>query len=150
MFVFYFFFFFKQKTAYEMRISDWSSDVCSSDLTLACALPVAGLTCSRVPRLVALGRVSPMTGRLSARRLVIASALGEAGIDQQLGAVDVARRIAGTEQDGAGHLDGVGDAAHRTAAGDGGGAACPRAARRLRRAHLVGYRRRHAPPPTPL
>src|SRR3546814_6791909 len=28
----YFFFFFKQKTAYERRISDWSSDVCSSDL----------------------------------------------------------------------------------------------------------------------
>src|SRR3546814_7275577 len=28
-------FFFKQKTAYEMRISDWSSDVCSSDLVLA-------------------------------------------------------------------------------------------------------------------
>src|SRR3546814_6043750 len=30
-----FFFFFKQKTAYEMRISDWSSDVCSSDLEVA-------------------------------------------------------------------------------------------------------------------
>src|SRR3546814_3649431 len=29
-----YFFFFKQKTAYEMRISDWSSDVCSSDLNL--------------------------------------------------------------------------------------------------------------------
>src|SRR3546814_16296990 len=29
---YYCFFFFKQKTAYEMRISDWSSDVCSSDL----------------------------------------------------------------------------------------------------------------------
>src|SRR3546814_18396869 len=29
-----FFFFFKQKTAYELRISDWSSDVCSSDLQL--------------------------------------------------------------------------------------------------------------------
>src|SRR3546814_1894724 len=29
------FFFFKQKTAYEMRISDWSSDVCSSDLVAA-------------------------------------------------------------------------------------------------------------------
>src|SRR3546814_8911976 len=29
------FFFFKQKTAYEMRISDWSSDVCSSDLPVA-------------------------------------------------------------------------------------------------------------------
>src|SRR3546814_18887186 len=34
LFVF-FFFFFKQKTAYEMRISDWSSDVCSSDLSEA-------------------------------------------------------------------------------------------------------------------
>src|SRR3546814_18145202 len=31
----FFFFFFKQKTAYEMRISDWSSDVCSSDLAAA-------------------------------------------------------------------------------------------------------------------
>src|SRR3546814_16190580 len=31
-FVVFYFFFFKQKTAYEMRISDWSSDVCSSDL----------------------------------------------------------------------------------------------------------------------
>src|SRR3546814_9029742 len=30
--LFIFFFFFKQKTAYDMRISDWSSDVCSSDL----------------------------------------------------------------------------------------------------------------------
>src|SRR3546814_8619419 len=30
--MFVFIFFFKQKTAYEMRISDWSSDVCSSDL----------------------------------------------------------------------------------------------------------------------
>src|SRR3546814_9827753 len=28
----FFFFFFRQKTAYEMRISDWSADVCSSDL----------------------------------------------------------------------------------------------------------------------
>src|SRR3546814_2684498 len=37
-FVCYFFFFFKQKTAYEMRISDWSSDVCSSDLFAAQAL----------------------------------------------------------------------------------------------------------------
>src|SRR3546814_2510020 len=37
IFILYFiiFFFFKQKTAYEMRISDWSSDVCSSDLKAA-------------------------------------------------------------------------------------------------------------------
>src|SRR3546814_20680721 len=32
-------FFFKQKTAYEMRISDWSSDVCSSDLSAASPPP---------------------------------------------------------------------------------------------------------------
>src|SRR3546814_2173833 len=38
MILFYilFFFFFKQKTAYELRISDWSSDVCSSDLHQHC------------------------------------------------------------------------------------------------------------------
>src|SRR3546814_3043785 len=34
LFLSVFVFFFKQKTAYEMRISDWSSDVCSSDLIL--------------------------------------------------------------------------------------------------------------------
>src|SRR3546814_20096921 len=39
--MFFVFFFFKQKTAYEMRISDWSSDVCSSDLITA--QPVDGL-----------------------------------------------------------------------------------------------------------
>src|SRR3546814_10334049 len=41
--IFFVIFFFKQKTAYEMRISDWSSDVCSSDLVgvryTACADP---------------------------------------------------------------------------------------------------------------
>src|SRR3546814_2537304 len=34
-------FFFKQKTAYEMRISDWSSDVCSSDLQVPVIAPFA-------------------------------------------------------------------------------------------------------------
>src|SRR3546814_4089839 len=45
------FFFFKQKTAYEMRISDWSSDVCSSDLELANRvgiIPAYGLLNARV------------------------------------------------------------------------------------------------------
>src|SRR3546814_9772031 len=36
------FFFFKQKTAYEMRISDWSSDVCSSDLRPARCIGIEG------------------------------------------------------------------------------------------------------------
>src|SRR3546814_7694065 len=39
-----FFFFFKQKTAYEMRISDWSSDVCSSDLARKDGNPTGPLT----------------------------------------------------------------------------------------------------------
>src|SRR3546814_8305303 len=41
-----FFFFFKQKTAYELRISDWSSDVCSSDL------PTTGLHFEYVRKLL--------------------------------------------------------------------------------------------------
>src|SRR3546814_18254909 len=40
----YMFFFFKQKTAYEMRISDWSSDVCSSELTAINDLVEARIT----------------------------------------------------------------------------------------------------------
>src|SRR3546814_9619335 len=48
-------FFFKQKTAYEMRISDWSSDVCSSDLLEAGARLEQrhGLTAQREPNRVA-------------------------------------------------------------------------------------------------
>src|SRR3546814_17075058 len=49
------FFFFKQKTAYEMRISDWSSDVCSSDLSVL--LKPRSLSSSRNVR---LARVSPI------------------------------------------------------------------------------------------
>src|SRR3546814_7839661 len=43
-------FFFKQKTAYEMRISDWSSDVCSSDLPLPSATARRPATCWTGPR----------------------------------------------------------------------------------------------------
>src|SRR3546814_3854230 len=50
-----FFFFFKQKTAYEMRISDWSSDVCSSDL--ACP-SFAGLTLAQ-PCIMGVVNVTP-------------------------------------------------------------------------------------------
>src|SRR3546814_19369304 len=48
------FFFFKQKTAYEMRISDWSSDVCSSDL-LVHADDAAGVLLPARGRLVRQG-----------------------------------------------------------------------------------------------
>src|SRR3546814_13594952 len=48
------FFFFKQKTAYEMRISDWSSDVCSSDLLD----PVAGGVLGRDDGKLGAGRLA--------------------------------------------------------------------------------------------
>src|SRR3546814_10992960 len=52
--LFIFVFFFKQKTAYELRISDWSSDVCSSDLArlfrLGAARPVRGVVSGAVER----------------------------------------------------------------------------------------------------
>src|SRR3546814_2172057 len=41
------FFFFKQKPAYEVRISDWSSDVCSSDLRRGILAPLRGLVAGR-------------------------------------------------------------------------------------------------------
>src|SRR3546814_6735893 len=49
MFVCLGFFFFKQKTAYEMRISDWSSDVCSSDLPQVAAAAPSTAASTTVP-----------------------------------------------------------------------------------------------------
>src|SRR3546814_597771 len=70
------FFFFKQKTAYELRISDWSSDVCSSDL---CA---AYLGHARQPKIGRFGNQSGEEGLLIARRQPgrdVPEVLGEAG-----------------------------------------------------------------------
>src|SRR3546814_13640450 len=69
------FFFFKQKTAYEMRISDWSSDVCSSDLAPAARSGefLSGGVAS--PQLV--GLAGPFHQLL--RPLDIASSLGTRG-----------------------------------------------------------------------
>src|SRR3546814_4927584 len=50
IFILLFFFFFKQKTAYEMRISDWSSDVCSSDLRRLRRLPPQSAIRPRAPQ----------------------------------------------------------------------------------------------------
>src|SRR3546814_16750103 len=55
------FFFFKQKTAYDMRISDWSSDVCSSDLSGRCRDAADGES-----RRLRRDRAAP--ARLAARR----------------------------------------------------------------------------------
>src|SRR3546814_1372622 len=49
------FFFVKQKTAYEMRISDWSSDVCSSDLDTQRSLPSLVVTDDQLNKFFCLG-----------------------------------------------------------------------------------------------
>src|SRR3546814_6673471 len=73
---FVFFFFFKQKTAYEMRISDWSSDVCSSDLVqhdqVACD-KLAGLFEFGIEATAAIGHpvAIPMAGHSSARTMIL-------------------------------------------------------------------------------
>src|SRR3546814_17048114 len=56
------FFFFKQKTAYEMRISDWSSDVCSSDLPtfpIGKAADLVGRTTAAIRDAASDGRLVP-------------------------------------------------------------------------------------------
>src|SRR3546814_6720960 len=58
------FFFFKQKTAYEMRISDWSSDVCSSDLRVK--LPF--VQPARQTARLALGDAQPGAGKMLRKR----------------------------------------------------------------------------------
>src|SRR3546814_6529045 len=56
------FFFFKQKTAYEMRISDWSSDVCSSDL-IAIDVSLDPGNCFRYPSIFVFDRSTFRTTR---------------------------------------------------------------------------------------
>src|SRR3546814_2130146 len=72
------FFFFKQKTAYEMRISDWSSDVCSSDLIdvatarrVADAAAAKGLTAVDAPVSggIAAANAGSLTFRSEERRV---------------------------------------------------------------------------------
>src|SRR3546814_8858312 len=70
-----FVFFFKQKTAYELRISDWSSDVCSSDLPSSAAFPmVAALIVPGSDLLIENVGVNPTrAGLIQALRMMGAS-----------------------------------------------------------------------------
>src|SRR3546814_13378669 len=63
------FFFFKQKTAYEMRISDWSSDVCSSDLLAADCPGVLTISCRRFRPHTISSAARPSTARSEERRV---------------------------------------------------------------------------------
>src|SRR3546814_15992590 len=83
------FFFFKQKTAYEMRISDWSSDVCSSDLAGALTMTLA----SRTIDMRATATLSPV--RKGKRRLLESCALAAGMVALAYGAPAMAQ-VAGT------------------------------------------------------
>src|SRR3546814_8539823 len=66
-------FFFKQKTAYEMRISDWSSDVCSSDLrigTIAAIYVVPTVADRILDRVVAGAAVDRVVAEAADQRIV--------------------------------------------------------------------------------
>src|SRR3546814_7980412 len=72
-------FFFKQKTAYEMRISDWSSDVCSSDLDVRPWLAAADAVVA--PLLLARGVQNKLLEAMAMARPVVASSAAATGID---------------------------------------------------------------------
>src|SRR3546814_14387056 len=88
------FFFFKQKTAYEMRISDWSSDVCSSDLiggsseqpiiidAIGCGDPGHGIA---LPHIILDRRVEKGVGNWAARRY---------GIEEEVESVSACTKLA--------------------------------------------------------
>src|SRR3546814_14166785 len=95
------FFFFKQKTAYEMRISDWSSDVCSSDLLGAAQAGGGGeIIVAPRPRLRLIAELVIGRGERRARVLVIW--LGQDQLVQKLGRPAIIpgcnRRLARREQ----------------------------------------------------
>src|SRR3546814_9667380 len=69
----FFLFFFKQKTAYEMRISDWSSDVCSSDLWFRLK---KGESTEPLPQDV-LMRISLLVGIFKGLRLMFSEPLAD-------------------------------------------------------------------------
>src|SRR3546814_3224976 len=71
-------FFFKQKTAYEMRISDWSSDVCSSDLKIAGIwINAASMRFRSAPSFYAIASPEPIGKLVDART----RAIYELGLD---------------------------------------------------------------------
>src|SRR3546814_9445649 len=78
VFVVVLFFFFKQKTAYEMRISDWSSDVCSSDLSVAIADVREALDAPQLAMLDALGAL--LAGSTAALVAAARDEMGAAGL----------------------------------------------------------------------
>src|SRR3546814_4468552 len=88
------FFFFKQKTAYEMRISDWSSDVCSSDLEFSASIIAASAsTAILIPPSIALIVYSILVPGIDLRALFAAGLIPGilAGVAIMVPAVQIGR-----------------------------------------------------------
>src|SRR3546814_7364060 len=83
-----YFFFFKQKTAYEMRISDWSSDVCSSDL-LKRLRSVPGLADARIQQSMRYPQIDVDVDR---------ARMAQYGLDQRDVTQSLGIGLAGTSQ----------------------------------------------------
>src|SRR3546814_13057067 len=83
-FIVLFLFFFKQKTAYEMRISDWSSDVCSSDLLLRIEL-------LRIDQLLDHAQIDD---REVLADEIVETALRDAHVERHLAAIEAVDRSA--------------------------------------------------------
>src|SRR3546814_10572098 len=95
-------FFFKQKTAYEMRISDWSSDVCSSDLGLSAGREVLMRTIVITGASRGLGLASAAHFYRQGWRVVGAMRSVEAGLEKiraEVGASKGDPRLVGVKLD---------------------------------------------------
>src|SRR3546814_11553061 len=114
VYMFLVFFFFKQKTAYEMRISDWSSDVCSSDL------PTTSSVRRCRPHPCSAAASTSGTEKFSSRSWLAPSALVQR-LEDHLGAVgrpgvggDAVNILGGATDAGLGQVDAAGGGAqHR-------------------------------------
>src|SRR3546814_9961259 len=95
-----YFFFFKQKTAYEMRISDWSSDVCSSDLIVSAAMDITGSSSVITGGASGLGEATARLLAEKGQHVVIVDMNEEKGeaVAKEIGGVFVKADVANAEQ----------------------------------------------------
>src|SRR3546814_10131738 len=108
------FFFCKQKTAYDMRISDWSSDVCSSDLTARRPIPSAA---DIEPAAVEGVDVGLSEAARIARQRMLETGEREAGLGQRARVAARQMRVEHPRGEGVASADAVDDAGHVDLAG---------------------------------
>src|SRR3546814_7669322 len=94
----FFVFFFKQKTAYEMRISDWSSDVCSSDLMRVASYLVDGRPAWGLVTADGEGLVDATSVHPTLKAALAAGGLGD--LKRRLAGRPADRRVADTRKIG--------------------------------------------------